>query len=182
MKTTVSAIFDSYSDALAAVERAVSAGVPRDDISVLSNDRTMDRSGYRDYAPAVADDSSTGAGTGASLGAVAGGTAGILAGLGILAIPGLGPVVAAGWLAATLVGAGAGAAAGGLVGALTGVGLSDDDAHVYAEGIRRGGTMVSARVESAQASRLQAVLEAGSYNPRDRSSDWRSDGWTGRAA
>ena len=68
------------------------------------------------------------------------------------------------------------------MGALTGAGLSDDDAHTYAEGIRRGGTMVSARVETAQASRVQALLEAGSYNPRDRSGEWRNDGWTGRAA
>jgi hypothetical protein len=62
------------------------------------------------------------------------------------AIPGLGPVVAAGWLTATAVGAAAGAATGGIVGALTEAGVSKDDASLYAEGVRRGGTLVSARV------------------------------------
>ena len=75
-----------------------------------------------------------------------GGTAGLPAGLGLLAIPGLGPVVAAGWLAATAVGAAAGAATGGIVGALTEAGVSEEEAHSYAEGVRRGGTLVSARV------------------------------------
>ena len=77
------------------------------------------------------------------------GTAGLLAGLGLLAIPGLGPVVAAGWLAATAVGAAAGAATGGVVGALTEAGVSREDADSYAEGVRRGGTLVSARVADA---------------------------------
>ena len=77
-----------------------------------------------------------------------GGTAGLPAGLGLLAIPGLGPVVAAGWLAATAVGAAAGAATGGIVGALTEAGVSEEEAHSYAEGVRRGGTLVSARVQT----------------------------------
>ena len=63
-----------------------------------------------------------------------------------MAIPGVGPVVAAGWLVSTLAGAAAGAATGGVLGALTQAGISDDDAQVYAEGLRRGGAVVSARV------------------------------------
>ena len=90
-----------------------------------------------------ANGDNTGTATGASLGTVLGGGAGLLAGLGMLAIPGLGPVVAAGWLASTLVGAGVGAAAGGVVGALTDAGVSHEDAHAYAEGINRGGTLVT---------------------------------------
>ena len=70
------------------------------------------------------DDRAEGAGKGAGIGASVGGTAGLLAGLGLLAIPGLGPVVAARWLAATAVGAAAGAATGGVVGALTEAGVS----------------------------------------------------------
>jgi hypothetical protein len=88
------------------------------------------------------DDRAEGAGKGAGIGAGLGGAAGLLAGLGLLAIPGLGPVFAAGWLAATAVGAAAGAATGGLVGALTEAGVSKEDAPLYAEGVRRGGTLV----------------------------------------
>ena len=76
---------------------------------------------------------------------------GLLAGLGLLAIPGLGPIVAAGWLAATAVGAGigaaGGAATGSLVGALKNSGHTEEDANVYSEGVRRGGTLVSAKVQ-----------------------------------
>ena len=75
------------------------------------------------------DDRAEGAGKGAGIGAGVGGAAGLLAGLGLLAIPGLGPVVAAGWLAATAVGAAAGAATGGIVGALTEAGFQRKKRH-----------------------------------------------------
>jgi hypothetical protein len=80
----------------------------------------------------------------------------LLAGLGLLAIPGLGPVVAAGWLASTALGAVAGGAAGGLIGALTAAGVSQEDAHVSAEGIRRGGTLVT-----ASCTQNNSALDAG---------------------
>ena len=103
---------------------------------------------------------SSGAGAGASLGTILGGGAGLLAGIGALAIPGVGPVVAAGWLVATLTGAGAGAAAGGLLGALTGAGVPEGQAQGYAEGIRRGGTLVSVRVEDSMAPQVEQVFSS----------------------
>jgi hypothetical protein len=129
-------------------DRLKQRGVPHSDISIVANnsdnwfstDKKVDRD--RDGT----DDRAEGAGKGAGIGAGLGGAAGLLAGLGLLAIPGLGPVVAAGWLAATAVGAAAGAATGGLVGALTEAGVSKEEAPLYAEGVRRGGTLVSARV------------------------------------
>jgi hypothetical protein len=96
-----------------------------------------------------------------------------------MAIPGLGPVVAAGWLAATAVGAAAGAATGGIVGALTEAGVSKDDAPLYAEGVRRGGTLVSARVPDADRARLESILNQSSVDLRDRSSAWKKTGWRG---
>ena len=108
---------------------------------------------------------------------VLGGAAGLLAGLGLLAIPGLGPVVAAGWLAATAVGAAAGAATGGIVGALTEAGVSKEEAPLYAEGVRRGGTLVSARVPDADRARLDAILNQSAVNLRDRSAAWQKSGW-----
>lgn len=125
-------------------------------------------------------DASDGAGTGATLGTVLGGGAGLLAGLGLMAIPGVGPVVAAGWLVATLTGAGVGAATGGLLGALTGAGLSDSEAEHYAEGVRRGGTLVTVRTDESRAERVTALLaEHGSIDLDQRAQNWRSEGWTG---
>src|SRR5215218_2932416 len=166
MKRTIAAMFDSYQDAAEAVRRLEGAGVPQSDISIVSNDpahRTQDSTTGATTRTDTDDDAGTGAGTGASLGGLLGGGAGLLAGLGMLAIPGLGPVVAAGWLASTLVGAGAGAAAGaasgGLLGALTGAGVDERDAHTYAEGVRRGGTLVTVRADQSMADRVIDILD-----------------------
>ena len=86
------------------------------------------------------------------------------AGLGLLAISGLGPVVAAGWLASMALGATAGAATGGIVGALTQAGVSEEEAPLYAEGVRRGGTLVSARVPEAERVRFELMLDQSAVN------------------
>ena len=94
-----------------------------------------------------------------------------------MAIPGVGPVVAAGWLVATLTGAVAGGATGGIIGALTQAGVSKDEADVYAEGLRRGGAVVSARVADTEASRLQALMDRSAVRLTDRSAAYRKAGW-----
>lgn len=168
---TVSRVYDSYSQAKSAVVAIEAAGVPSSEVSLVANKYVSDK--YADV-----DDVSKTA-TGAGIGGVVGGGAGLLAGIGLLAIPGLGPVVAAGWLAATAVGAAAGATTGGIVGALVDAGEPDDHAHVYSESVRRGGTLVTARVNDADASRIQAILDR--YKPIDpvaRGADYRRDGWT----
>lgn len=170
---TVTAMFDTYTAAASAVERLEAAGVPHGDISIVSNDPAN-----RSYLDTT-DHDSPGTATGASLGTILGGGAGLLAGLGMLAIPGLGPVVAAGWLASTLVGAGVGAAAGGVVGALTDAGVSHEDAHIYAEGVNRGGTIVTVRADETRAAMAAEILDAnGSVDLNDRTSEWKTGGWT----
>jgi hypothetical protein len=170
---TITALFDTYPAAGAAVSRLEAAGISHDDISLVSNDPA-----HRSYLAETGGD--TGTATGASLGTILGGGAGLLAGLGMLAIPGLGPVVAAGWLASTLVGAGIGAAAGGVVGALTDAGVSHEDAHAYAEGINRGGTLVTVRTDESRAGIAADILDAeGTVDMDARASDWRSSGWSG---
>jgi hypothetical protein len=118
---TATGLFDTYSDAEAAVANLERAGINSDDISIVSN---KGDGRYKDQSNAA-----EGAGAGAGVGALVGGTGGLLTGLGLMAIPGVGPVVAAGWLAATAVGAAAGAAvggaAGGIIGALTKEGVSE---------------------------------------------------------
>src|SRR6201747_3016644 len=178
MTVTISRLYDNYADAQRAVQGLEAAGVPHSDISIVANNSDKWYSGNKvDRDGDGVDDRAESAGKGAGIGAGLGGAAGLLAGLGLLAIPGLGPVVAAGWLAATAVGAAAGAATGGLVGALTEAGVSKDDAPLYAEGVRRGGTLVSARVPDADQSRLDALLNQSSVNLRDRSAAWRKTGW-----
>ena len=179
MTVTISRLYDTYADAQNAVRGLEAAGVPHSDISIVANnsDSSFDTDKKVDRDRDGVDDRAEGAGKGAGIGAGLGGAAGLLAGLGLLAIPGLGPVVAAGWLAATAVGAAAGAATGGLVGALTEAGVSKEDAPMYAEGVRRGGTLVSARVPDADRTRLDTILNTSAVNLRDRSTAWQKSGW-----
>jgi len=176
---TIARLYDTYADATSAVNALEAAGFMRDDISIVANDGAA--STATDAEPVVdADEAATGAGTGATIGTVLGGGAGLLAGIGALAIPGIGPLVAAGWLVAAVSGAGAGAAAGGLLGSLTGAGVEEREANVYSEGVRRGGSLVTVRADEARAGEAETILAR--YNPVDatgRETDYRAGGWTG---
>jgi len=177
MTQTVTALYDTYDDAISATRALEEAGIPASDISVVSNN--ADNRYDREHASNAAED----AGKGAGIGAVVGGVGGLLTGLGLMAIPGVGPVVAAGWLVATAVGAAGGAvvggAAGGLVGSLTGAGVPEHDANFYAEGVRRGGTLVAARVPDGQAPLAREILARYRWvDPAERSAAYRRSGWT----
>ncbi len=179
MTQTVTGLFDEYADAKRAVHDLEAAGVPHGDISIVANNAAGEHGG-QGRAGAAGED----AGKGAGIGATVGGVGGLLAGLGLLAIPGLGPVVAAGWLASTLVGAGVGAAvggaAGGLVGALTHAGVPEDHANIYAEGVRRGGALVTARVDEGYAPMAREILSGQrSVDLQARREAYASEGWSG---
>jgi hypothetical protein len=183
---TVTALFERYADAEAAIGKLEAAGIPHADIAILASQSPdaphVSPPGTSPVAGEVEADTAgaTGAGTGATVGGLIGGGAGLLAGLGMLAIPGLGPVVAAGWLVAGLTGAGIGAAAGGLAGGLTGAGLSETEAAAYAEGVRRGGTLVTVRSDENRAAQVMSILNgAGSIDLDQRAEGWRAEGWTG---
>lgn len=178
---TVTGLFDDYSDASAAVRALEARGVASDNISLVSNN--ADGRYERDRDGNGESNAAEGAGTGAGIGAAVGGVGGLLTGLGLMAIPGVGPVVAAGWLAATAAGAAAGAvaggAAGGLIGAMTDNGVPEDHAHVYAEGVRRGGTLVTARVEDSMQAEAEAILKQNRWvDPVERRRAYSQDGWT----
>ncbi|GEP00333.1 general stress protein [Methylobacterium haplocladii] len=179
----ITALFDDYEEAAKAVDRIEAEGVPHADIAIVASnegERHLGRLPPAASASAQESDAADGAGAGATVGTVLGGGAGLLAGLGLLAIPGVGPVVAAGWLVAAVTGAGVGAAAGGLLGALTGAGLSHSDAETYAEGVRRGGTLVTVRAEDDKADRVMSLLQkSGSIDLDERAEGWRAQGWTG---
>jgi hypothetical protein len=181
MTVTITRLYDNYADAERAVRRLEDAGVSHSDISIVANnsEKWYRPGGKLDRDRDGLDDRAEGAGAGAGVGAGFGGAAGLLAGLGFLAIPGLGPVVAAGWLASTAVAAAAGATAGGIIGALTQAGLSEDEASRYAEGIRRGGTLVSVRASEQDRARIEALLSETSVDIQSRSAAWQKTGWTG---
>jgi hypothetical protein len=171
---TVTALFDTFQAAQSAVYDLKAIGVGSDDISLVS---TKAKEAYAD-----ANGAAEGAGTGAGLGLLAGGAGGLLTGLGVMAIPGVGPVVAAGWLASLIAGAAAGAvvggAAGGIIGALTDSGVSEEDAHVYAEGVRRGGTLVTAHVADEQVAEAQAILDSATpVDIEERRRLYSETGW-----
>ncbi len=125
------------------------------------------------------DDRSEGAATGGGLGAIAGGAVGVAAGLGMLAIPGIGPVVAAGWLASLAAGAVAGGAAGGIIGALVESGTSKENAALYAEALRRGGAIVTAKVPDDEASKYKAIMSQNDIDVVARANAYRASGWNG---
>lgn len=180
---TLSRLYDDYETATVAVRALETAGVPSGDISIVSSNAdgryTTTPANRVDADRDGVDDRAEGAGAGAGVGAVVGGAAGLLTGLGMIAIPGVGPVVAAGWLAATLAGAAAGGAAGGIIGALSEAGIEESDAPVYAEGLRRGGAIVTVRVVDADRVRVENLLDRSAVNMRDRAANYRSAGWTG---
>src|SRR5215831_5717157 len=137
--TAVYGIYRNRSQAENAVDRLVASGFRTEDISVLLAENV----GTKDFAHEKHTKAPEGTATGAAAGGVVGGTLGLLAGVGALAIPGLGPFIAAGPVMATLAGAGAGGVVGGLVGALVGLGIPEYEAKRYEGRIQEGGILLS---------------------------------------
>ena len=182
MTVTISRLYNSHAEARGVVRDLEAAGVDHGDISiVVSNaDNAYDEKTktFPDRDLDGRDDRAEAAAGGATIGAAAAGTAGLLAGLGMLAIPGIGPIVAAGWLASTLAGAAAGGATGGIIGALTQAGVKGDEADVYAESLRRGGALVSVRTDDDKSARAQQIMDRGAVAASDRAAAYRKSGWT----
>ena len=152
MTRTVTHLFDDYAQAQRAVSALEAAGFSSSEVSLVSR--------YRNDGT-LADDATSTA-TGATVGGLAAGGTGLLAALGMIAIPGIGPLVAAGVLATTLTAAAAGTVVGGIIGALIDYGVDEEDAHVYSESVRRGGSLVSVRADDARAAQAEKILNAQS--------------------
>lgn len=158
---TIVRLYDHHTDAADAVRRLRDAGVPEHDIGIISRDERVHR-----------------AATGAEIGAAVGGLAGLLTGLGLIVIPGIGAAAAVGWIASTIAGAAAGGWVGGALGVLSKAGISGEEADVIAEGLRRGCTLVTARVPQADKDRYAAMLDAGAVDMELRIAAYRQTGWT----
>ena len=145
MGDAVFAIVKNEGQAVRIAEDLRAAGFTGDDVSVLF----PDRAGSRDFAHEQHTKAPEGAAAGASVGGVLGGALGWLAGIGSLAIPGLGPFIAAGPILAALSGAAAGAAVGGVTGALIGLGMPEYEAKLYEGKIREGNILFAVRVDNS---------------------------------
>jgi uncharacterized protein (TIGR02271 family) len=185
MAKTVVGLFDDRGVAHDVVRELISEGFARDRISVMQRQpegTDIDR-GAVEYVEEDGREQVEDMAKGAGAGAAIGGTAALLLSLTAVAIPGIGLVLAAGPLAALLAGAGVGAAAGGLVSGLTRLGVEEDEADTYAEGLRRGGTLVSVVSPDHKADRAVSVMKhLGAVEIDKRAAEWRAEGWTGLRA
>jgi uncharacterized protein YcfJ len=145
MKKAVMCIVQRQDQAEAIVSQLQNVGFTANDISVLF----PDKQGTKDFAHEHNTKAPEGAVAGAGTGGVLGGTIGLLAGIGALAIPGLGPFIAAGPLMAALSGAALGAGVGGLTGALIGMGIPEIEARKYEGKIKGGNLLIAVHVETA---------------------------------
>jgi len=155
-KTAVFGLYRTRTRAEQAVDRLLAAGFSNDDISVL----LPDNEGSKDFAHEKNTKAPEGTTTGVAAGGAIGGTLGLLAGIGALAIPGFGPLIAAGPIMGALAGLGVGGAVGGLVGALVGMGIPEYEAKRYEGRIREGGVLLSVHCDTSnEIARAKDLLE-----------------------
>ena len=186
MTKTLTRVYSDYASAELAVRELKAAGLGDSHIGIVaSNAEGWHKPGGGNVDPKHdkdrdgKDDRAEGAATGGGLGAIAGGAVGVAAGLGMLAIPGIGPVVAAGWLAALASGAVAGGATGGIIGALVESGTSKENAELYAEAVRRGGAIVTAKVPDDEQTKYSAIMDKSAFDIAAREKAYRETGWKG---
>ncbi|HEX4651334.1 MAG TPA: DUF3341 domain-containing protein [Granulicella sp.] len=172
--TAVFGIYATPSTAEAAVDHLLAHGFTNSAISVLLPDDATTRA----FAHEKNTKAPEGTTTGVTTGGVIGGTLGLLAGIGALAIPGIGPLIAAGPIVATLAGVGAGGAVGGIVGALVGMGIPEYEAKRFEGAVKGGGTLLSVHCDTSEqiASAKQALKDTGA---RDVASSGEASSTTG---
>ncbi|MEN9675204.1 MAG: hypothetical protein RIS76_1100 [Verrucomicrobiota bacterium] len=157
-KKSVICLTNSRSQAETLVDRLKGSGFSTDDISVL----LPDKEGTRDFSHEKNTKAPEGAATGAGAGGVVGGTLGLLAGIGLLAVPGVGPFLAAGPIMAALGGVAVGATVGGVAGGLVGLGIPEYEAKRYEGKIKEGGILISVHAENSdEINRAKKIFEAG---------------------
>jgi hypothetical protein len=167
-------VYDTYRQAEQAVLELEGLGVPTSDISLVAKqpETKLPENARKENA------GKTATGAGAALGAALGGSAGLLAGLGVIVIPGIGSVSSAGWLASAALGAVAGSVTGGLIGALVDAGASEQDANVFSEAVRRGGTLVTINTDLLPG-KIAAILDTYQpINATQRREEYENGGWT----
>lgn len=180
MTTTVVALYDTLAEAQQATQDLVESGFNRDNISLAANDasgqyrrhlgdlqQTSKETGH--HEDAVVD---------VGAGALVGGISGLLVGLGVLLIPGIGPIIAAGPLITALMSTGIGTVTGGLLGALIEMGIPTEQANSYVEGIRRGGVLLTVQTDDEGVDQAKEILDRHHpVNLNERTGQWQQEGW-----
>lgn len=185
MPITICRLYDSYADARRVIIALEVVGLSPSETSVISNnsDTWYEPTESTKIVPlrtqgtrskTARDGKFEGAAVGAAIGATAGTAASLVT---MVALPGIGAVVGVGWLAAMLGSMAIGGVTGGLLGALTNAGISEEDAHVLAEGVRRGGTLVAARVPPAEVPRIEPIMNKSAVKLQERCELYRRSGW-----
>lgn len=167
MNKKIVGIFHNEYEASQAIEELKSRGFLTEDISVIARNR-RDAEAISEQTGSKAPE---GAASGAATGGVLGGVTGLLAGIGALAIPGIGPIIAAGPIAATLAGAAAGAGTGGLVGGLIGLGIPENEAESYDNYVDEGRILVMVDADNARANDVYTVFRKHNSVNADRYMD-----------
>ncbi len=177
MAKVISGFFRTQAEGQAAAEALYQAGFSREEVSYLAGDTR----GHQTPAigpPLKGEGSDSEAADDVFIGGAVGLAAGVLA----LVIPGVGPILAAGPIAAAIGGLTAGVAVGGIIGLLKDSGITEEEAEFYAEGVRRGGALVTVRGvdEKGEAAARRILDEAGAIETEELADEWRRDGWTGK--
>ncbi len=172
----ITRVYDDFASAERARANLEALGIANIDVSMLGDERLRQH-----YGRGVIDtrpEEVSGAATGLGVGAVAGGGAGLLAGLGMIAIPGIGPLVAAGWLAATAVGAVGGAVVGSAIGSLADIGITEAEAPVFHEALRRGSVALTVRFPDASLDAVTKALDhVSGIGLADLRNRYEAEGW-----
>ena len=199
MAKTVVGLFDTTQEAQSVIQDLVNHNFNRNNISLVANDPNGEHMQHNSNLPRVPGDAAQAAGDvahnagehaanaaggavgGAVTGGILGGGLGLVLGLlGAVAIPVVGPIIAAGPIAAALTGAGIGAVAGGLLGVLTHLGVPEEDANYYAEGVHRGGTLLMVNAPEDQAQTAYDIMQQhGAVDIEERGSQYKQSGWSG---
>jgi len=176
MAKAIAGFFRTQTEGQAAAEALYRAGFSRDQVSFLSGDTR----GHE--TPAVGPVlKHEGSDSEAASDVFIGGAVGLAAGVLAMAIPGLGPILAVGPITAAIGGLTAGVAVGGVIGLLKDLGISDEEAEFYAEGVRRGGALVTVHGvdEDREATARKTLDESGAIETEEVADEWRRTGWTG---
>jgi uncharacterized membrane protein len=177
MGKTVVGLLDSFEEARELIDDLLDNGFSQEAIGLIAREPE-----FGDAQAAAREEQSdeqiSGVTKGFGAGAAVGGVAGLVIGIAAFTIPGIGAVVAAGPIAAALAGIGLGALTGGVYGAIRNLGVPEEEATYYAEGVQRGGVLVTVETDDYDAERAKEVMyRHGAVDIQQRAEEWRNAGW-----
>jgi hypothetical protein len=177
MAKTVAGLIDTFGEARELIDDLIDNGFPPDSIGIIAKE-PEEGSEVQAAREKISDEQIKGVKVGVGAGAAVGGLAGLLIGVGAFTVTGIGAVVAAGPIAAALAGVGLGAVTGGVYGAIRNLGVPEEEAEYYAEGVRRGGVLVTVETDEGGIERAVNIMQShGAVDINRRAEEWERSGW-----